>query len=308
LRSIEVQVEFLLHGVVSGASHLVEYLLEGIQHGRVDNVGFDVRDRLVRDVVYGVVQILLGQGHKEAIDPVDALRAELAVSGGFRPEEELHVFFFQPQGIGEGGDDHRLQQSLDQLVAGQGDAVLMEDLAADNVVDSRLEVVSGDHQVGGAAAHVDAGDADLLARVAESLFFGRGAVPRTTGPAHAGPTATSSGRGRRLWWRLLLFGRLRLPATLVQRAEPQFRVLPQHHQLTPDVGQVNCTGLVDAEVQLGLDALVFTQGHLEDVDRLLRLGLEAFLLLADHPAGMAQGEGTDFPGAAGVARGRPVGH
>jgi len=42
--------------------------------------------------------------------------------------------------------------------------VLVQHLATDGVVDLRLEVVLGDHQVGGAAADVDAGDADLLGR------------------------------------------------------------------------------------------------------------------------------------------------
>jgi len=57
------------------------------------------------------------------------------------------------------------------LVATQCDPVLMQHLAADRVVDFRLEVVAGDHQVGGASAHVDAGDANLGGDIAKGLFL-----------------------------------------------------------------------------------------------------------------------------------------
>ena len=155
------------------------------------------------DVVAGVLQIGLGQGHEEAVHPVDPLGPQLAVPRHFRPEEHLHVFFFQAERIGEGGHDDRLQQALDQLVAAQRDAVLVQDLAADVVVDLRLEVVLGDHQVGRAAADVDAGDADFVGLVAERLRLallalapgrraaGRRAGRRPAGRWRAGAAATS---------------------------------------------------------------------------------------------------------------------
>ena len=66
-----------------------------------------------------LVEIGLGQGDEEAVDPVDALGADFAVPRHLRPEEQLHVFVFQAQGVGEGGDDDHFQQPLDQLVAAQ---------------------------------------------------------------------------------------------------------------------------------------------------------------------------------------------
>ena len=145
-------------------------------------------------VVHRVVEVRLGQRDEEAIHPVDPLGAVFAVAGDLRAEQEQHVLFFQPEGIGKGGDDDRLQEAFDELVAGQGNAVLVEDLAADKVVDLGLEAVAGDHQIGGAAADVHAGDADFLARLAEL-----GSARRTGGPARrpAGEARPRRGGARR---------------------------------------------------------------------------------------------------------------
>ena len=262
------------------------------------------------DVVAGVVQIGLGQGHEEAVHPVDALGPQLAVPRHFRPEEHLHVFFFQAERIGEGGHDDRLQQAFDQLVAAQGDAVLVQDLAADVVVDLRLEVVPGDHQVGRAAADVDAGDADFIGLVAERLRLGLLALapepPGRGAPGRATARRAVAGRRGRHFRHVFHLGLL-AAAVLVHGGEPQPRVLAQHPQFAPDVGQVAGAGLVDAQVDFRLAALVLAQRGGEDVDGLHGLGGQAALLLLDHAAGIAHGHRADFAGPAGLAGGIAIG-
>ena len=352
---VQQQVELLLGIVVSRTAELVERLLERIDHGGVDDFGVHVGDRQsaagseVRcaagsegrcadgsegrcaDVVHCVVQIGLGQRHEQPVDPAQSLGADLAVAGDFGSEEQLHVFVFQAQGVGKRGDDDRLQQSFDQLVSSQVDSVLVEDLAADGVVDLGLEVVLGDHQVGGPPADVYAGNADLVGRVAELFVFFGGrpfdrarAVNATASPAAggtvspaaggtvspaAGGTAspTPSGGGAPDQLRPWLLLRLLRAAVLVQGGKPEPGVLAQQTHLAPDVGQVYGAGLVDAEVQLGPGALTLAQRVGKDVDGLVDLGLQATLLLLDHAAGITEGEGADFAGSPGVARGTAVG-
>ena len=134
---------------------------------------------------------------------------------------------------------------------------------------------------------------------------GRAAARGATGPGQRPP----AGRRRRRPAGSARLRRLRLAsaAVLPHRGEPQPRVLPQHPQLAPDVGQVAGAGLVDAQVHLRLAALALAQGRGEDVDRLLGLGGEAALLVLDHAAGIAEREGADFAGPARLARGVAVG-
>ena len=184
----------------------------------------------------------------------------------------------------------------------------MQDAAADHVVDARLEGVLGDHQVGGSAADVDAGDADGVFQRRRRPPAPRAAARPGRGGGAIGPRRRPAGGGRSARGRR--FGRLRrgpLAAVLVQRAEPQPRVLAEHPHLAPDVSQVDGAGLVDAQIQLGPDALALAQGEGEDIDRLLRLGGQAALLLLDHAAGESERKGADFARPPGVARGRPIG-
>ncbi len=214
---------------------------------------------------------------------------KLAVPRHFGTEKHLHVLFLQAERIGEGGHDDRFQEALDELVAAERDAVLVQDLAADVVVDLRLEVVLGDHQVGRAAADVDAGDADFVGLVAEGfrlLLAPHGSAgTRRAGPWHgaAGGRGPGGGHLRHVFHLGLL-----LAAVLPHRGEPQPRVLAEHPQLAPNVGQMAGRGLVDAQVQLRLAALVLAERGVEDVDRLVALGGETALLFLDHAAGKAE--------------------
>ena len=181
----------------------------------------------------------------------------------------------------------------------------MQHLAADRVVDLRLEVVLGDHQVGGAAADVDAGDADFVGLVAEGSACGRRPRPGLAGPRHAraGRGGGRPARPRRLGGRLF---RLRLlPAAVLVQAWRTTAAGPGPASAARSRCSVRWTALASSMLRFssGLTRWFLPSVMAKMLIALLRLGLEALLLLLDHAAGIAEREGADFAGPARVARG-----
>ena len=201
-----------------------------------------MRDRLVGGVVGGVVQVGLGQGHEQAIDPVDPLcrgsrgcAAPRARTAAARPPLPGPVV------SAKAGTMIVSSSRLTSWSPPREMPSWCSTWPRIVVVDLRLEVVAGDHQVGGAAADVDAGDADFVGRVAEGLRLGRLPAPGAAGPRGAGPGAWPRRGGRPARPRHVRHV-LRPWASCGRgpgaAGEPQPRVLAQHPHLAPDVGQV----------------------------------------------------------------------
>ena len=160
-------------------------------------------------------EILFSQRHEQAIDPVYAIGGEAPVLGNFRPEHQQRVFFLQADSVSELRHDDPLQQSFHQLIACDADAVLMQHVSMDRIVDAGLEDIPGDHHVGRAAADVDASNSHFAA-AGVGFFFHAGIDASRSGAADADSATTTSGwhgaqfLGRRFLTLIQAVGQLRL--------------------------------------------------------------------------------------------------